>query len=350
MVDLNVFLKEILIQAQNQSNNYWIKKLLYTDYNRAHLAIMVEPYLSLLLQGKKTIESRFSQKRMMPFHQVNKGDIIILKKSGGAIVGAFEALETYFFEPKSESDMLTIKAEYNQRLCGSDEFWMNKMNSHYATLIEVGNLLKLTPIKVSFKNRRAWIVGSDLQECPTVLCVSGEIASGKTYIAKKLAEVLSCDRYSVSDFLKMLAVKQGQKNISREVLQELGREQINNGWKTFCKDFLDFTKWDNKGFLIIDGIRHAEFLQSLSDLVRPWGRVVSIFVEADTMVRNERLEIRGEVIGDSKHVAEGNLLILKENSDIIVLNNESDSDTTVANTVSLIFDIQLREVSYGLFR
>ena len=63
---------------------------------------MVEPYLSLLLEGEKTMESRFSQKMIQPFHQVSKGDIIILKKSGGDIVGVFEAKDVHYFELKSE--------------------------------------------------------------------------------------------------------------------------------------------------------------------------------------------------------------------------------------------------------
>ena len=79
MIDINIFLNDILKQAQKQNNDYWIKKLLHIHFHRIHLAIMVEPYLSLILQGIKTMESRFSQKMMQPFHRVSKGDIIILK-------------------------------------------------------------------------------------------------------------------------------------------------------------------------------------------------------------------------------------------------------------------------------
>ncbi len=37
---------------------------------RAHLAVMHEPYLSYVLEGRKTIESRFSRHRVAPFDQV----------------------------------------------------------------------------------------------------------------------------------------------------------------------------------------------------------------------------------------------------------------------------------------
>lgn len=159
MIDINIFLNDIFEQAQKQNNDYWTTKLLHTHFNQVHLAIMVEPYLSLLLQGKKTMESRFSQKKTQPFHRVSKGDIVILKKSGGDIVGVFEAKDIHYFELKSEEDIKAIRNEYNQQLCCSDKFWNSKMKSHYATLIDVGQLMRLTPIQVSFKNRLSWISG-----------------------------------------------------------------------------------------------------------------------------------------------------------------------------------------------
>ena len=129
---------------------------------------MVKPYLSLLLQGKKTMESRFSKKMMQPFRRVSKGDIIILKKSGGNIVDVFEAKGVHYFELRSEEDIKAIKDEYNQRLCCSDEFWISKMKSHYATLIDVGQLMRLAPIQASFKNRLSWISGKEVQSYPAI--------------------------------------------------------------------------------------------------------------------------------------------------------------------------------------
>ena len=52
-----------------------------------HLAIFVEPYLELVLAGKKTIESRFSANRCPPYNAVKKGDLLLLKRSGGPVVG-----------------------------------------------------------------------------------------------------------------------------------------------------------------------------------------------------------------------------------------------------------------------
>ena len=180
LIDINIFLRDIFEQAQTQNNDYWVKKLLHIHFNRAHLAIMVEPYRSLLLEGEKTMESRFSQKMIHPFHRVSKGDIIILKKSGGDIVGVFEAKDVHYFELKSEQDVEAIKNEYNQQICCPDEFWDSKMNSRYATLIDVGHLMKLAPIRVSFPNRRSWISGEEVQHDPAIpsMCRKGPSSSG----------------------------------------------------------------------------------------------------------------------------------------------------------------------------
>ena len=54
-----------------------------------HLAVLVQPYLDFILDGQKTIESRFSIRPIPPYRRVESGDIVLLKASGGPIVGAF---------------------------------------------------------------------------------------------------------------------------------------------------------------------------------------------------------------------------------------------------------------------
>ncbi|MDR1559203.1 MAG: hypothetical protein LBS84_05800 [Clostridiales bacterium] len=102
MINVNIFLPDVFEQAKTQNNQYWVDKLTRDDFIRAHLAVLVESNLSLLLNGGKTIESRFSLRKIALFHQVSKGDVILLKKSGGAVTGVFEALEIHYFEPRSD--------------------------------------------------------------------------------------------------------------------------------------------------------------------------------------------------------------------------------------------------------
>ena len=47
-----------------------------------HIAVFAEPFISLVLEGRKTIESRFGRTRCAPFDQVRAGDIIMMAASG----------------------------------------------------------------------------------------------------------------------------------------------------------------------------------------------------------------------------------------------------------------------------
>src|SRR5713226_860390 len=72
-----------------------------------HLAVLVEPYLQYILDGKKTVESRFSSRRSTPYRRVRRGDIILLKRAAGPVVGLCQVSEVWFYrlEPKSWQDI-----------------------------------------------------------------------------------------------------------------------------------------------------------------------------------------------------------------------------------------------------
>lgn len=123
-----------------------------------HLAVMVEPYLRFLLNGTKTVESRFSANRCAPYEQVNKGDIILLKKSGGAVVGICQASQRWFYRLDANS-WRTIKQEFTDYLGIQDpDFWKDRASASYATLIKVRHVRSITPIRVEKRDRRGWVV------------------------------------------------------------------------------------------------------------------------------------------------------------------------------------------------
>ncbi len=66
-----------------------------------HLAVLTEPFCSLLLDGAKTIESRFSRVRCAPYGTLAEGDIVVVKKTGGPVTGAFQAgtVRSYHLTP-----------------------------------------------------------------------------------------------------------------------------------------------------------------------------------------------------------------------------------------------------------
>lgn len=121
-----------------------------------HLGIFCEPYLTYMLEGKKTIESRFSKNKIIPYNQITKNDIVIIKKSSGNILGFFTIKDVLFFNLNITS-IDEIKLKYSKQLCVNETFWINKKNSNYATLIIIDNLIKLKPFHINKKGMQSWI-------------------------------------------------------------------------------------------------------------------------------------------------------------------------------------------------
>ncbi len=121
-----------------------------------HLGIFTEPYLSLMLNGKKTIESRFSKRKMLPYDKITKDDIVIIKKSSGNVVGYFTIEDIKFFDLNTIA-ITEIKKLYNKELCVSENFWLEKQNSNYETLIFIKEIHLLEPFKINKKGMSTWL-------------------------------------------------------------------------------------------------------------------------------------------------------------------------------------------------
>jgi hypothetical protein len=123
-----------------------------------HLAILNQPYLDRILEGKKTIESRFTLNRVAPYNIVQPGDVLFLKESAGNIKGIITVKDVSYFgnllPGQAESLILLNQAA----LTVDDSFIKRKGNSRYATLIHVGDIMTIEPLAVAKRDRRAWVV------------------------------------------------------------------------------------------------------------------------------------------------------------------------------------------------
>lgn len=326
MQDQQQILRNLFERLMSAGVLYWVEKLRDLPPDKIHMALMVEPYLSYILSGEKTIESRFSMKKISPWHRVAKGDAIILKRSGGAIVGIFEASEVQFLQIESEDDLPKIRRQFNKQLCIEDDFWNQKKNSKYATLISISNLCTFLPIPLHSKNRQSWIdFGCPQLELSKpccrkyaeVICIAGKAGAGKTTVANYLKEQYQCQRYSVSDFLKAELKRRGASEMSRSALQDLGEEYICSGWDHFCHDFMNFVRWDKQNLLIIDGVRHTGFLRALSSWTYPVP-VCCICLSANAETIASHIQNRGSETIDRSRLAEGDQLELERDADLVI--------------------------------
>jgi len=122
-----------------------------------HLAIFVEPYLTAVLEGKKTIESRFAVTRRPPYHCIVPDDYIILKKSGGPVMGLAIAKSANFYR-LSPAILAELRQKFAKELFAQeDDFWADRADKQYATLIELGNTTPINPITIYKRDRQGWV-------------------------------------------------------------------------------------------------------------------------------------------------------------------------------------------------
>lgn len=141
---------------KNLENQLLPKELNEIKNTQLHLGIFTEPYLTYMLDGKKTIESRFSKNKIQPYDQISKNDIVIVKKSSGNVMAYFTIKEVLFFN-LNETPIGRIKLKYSKELCVDEDFWISKSNSNYATLLIIDEIVKLNPFHIDKKGMQTWI-------------------------------------------------------------------------------------------------------------------------------------------------------------------------------------------------
>ncbi|WP_339734801.1 hypothetical protein [uncultured Gimesia sp.] len=123
-----------------------------------HIAVFSEPFLSYVIEGKKTIESRFSINNCAPYGKVKKGDSVLIKEVGGPIIGICFVEHVWSYELDS-STLDEIRNQFARALCiEEDQFWQTKSAAAYATLMSLSNICTLKPIDIDKQDQRGWVV------------------------------------------------------------------------------------------------------------------------------------------------------------------------------------------------
>jgi hypothetical protein len=142
------------------SNDHkWVGILTSIDaLNQVHLAVFVEPYLSYIANGSKTIETRFSKNRIAPFETIEKGDIVLLKRSGGGIAGVCLVEKVWFYN-LTPGSLKEIKNRFGKGICPADSaFWDDRRDAAYCSLIWVTAYKPLDDLPFQKSDRRGWVV------------------------------------------------------------------------------------------------------------------------------------------------------------------------------------------------
>jgi hypothetical protein len=281
------------VQSAVRDDPFWESYLchLISQHGALHVAIFMEPYLQFILDGRKTIESRFSARRRAPYECIQRGDVVLLKRSGGPIVGISQIADVWFYglDPLS---WRAIREEFTEALCAQDpSFWEQRQHASFATLMRLQRVRALSPIACAKRDRRGWVVlrhphgEPPLRKAtrPMVLVFAGRLASGKSTLSAGVAGALGWPYVSFGEYVRQVARSRGL-DWSRHVLQELGAALIGQDCEGFCRAVLGQTDWDPGQPLVIDGLRHVEAVDVLRQLVAP-STLLLIFITVNEPAR-----------------------------------------------------------------
>ncbi len=123
-----------------------------------HLVILKKPFLDLILTGRKTIESRLYRTKHKWLAQVSAGDKLFLKASSGPVMATATVAAVKHFDNLTARRVAELKQQYNHHIAGDEQYWQDKMNSHFGVLLWLKDAQQIPPMMITKADWRAWVV------------------------------------------------------------------------------------------------------------------------------------------------------------------------------------------------
>ncbi len=119
---------------------------------KRHLAIFSKEEIKQIFSGQKSIDIRFSKKKIPPFGVISIGDLVYIKPPGQDIVGQFKIKKVISFEGLDGEDLKFIKTSYGEK--------PKNQEAKFAAVIFMSEIEQFitSPIKISKKDSRGWVV------------------------------------------------------------------------------------------------------------------------------------------------------------------------------------------------
>ena len=153
-----------LLKRSTDGHQFWgryLEKLSVSEPSpfSVHLAVLLEPYLQYILDGTKTVESRFSKNRIAPYNKVKPGDVVLLKKVSARSISGVCVVRNVWFYRLNPDTWSQIRDGFSQALRADDpSFWERRAAAQFATLMRIAEVHPLPPIEVPKRDRRGWVI------------------------------------------------------------------------------------------------------------------------------------------------------------------------------------------------
>jgi ASC-1-like (ASCH) protein len=135
-----------------------------------HLVILKKPYIDAILAGRKTVESRFYQTKHKWLSQISAGDKLFLKASSGPVMATATVADVKLFDNLTPRQIAELKKQYNQHIIGDEQYWQDKMNSHFGVLLWLKDVRQITPRCITKYDWRAWVVLTKAEHFGLLTC------------------------------------------------------------------------------------------------------------------------------------------------------------------------------------
>ena len=138
-----------------------------------HLAIMESKlaFIPKILDGRKTIESRWYKIRRAPWGKIKRNDVVYFKNSGKLATTKATVTRVVEYNNLTNREIKRILGEHWKRLGipkeGLSDFYKRVENKNYCILMFLKNPQKVTPFKVNkrgFGTMASWICVEDINK------------------------------------------------------------------------------------------------------------------------------------------------------------------------------------------
>lgn len=138
-----------------------------------HVVIMKKQWglVPKILEGKKTVESRWYKHKRAPWNKINPGDILYFKDSGEKVSLKARVTQVDQYEIQSNEEALITMQKYSLEDLGTEKIDSEIIdyisNKKYAIFVHLNNVEKIEPFainKTGFGIQAAWITVNSVDD------------------------------------------------------------------------------------------------------------------------------------------------------------------------------------------
>ncbi len=134
-----------------------------------HVAILAAKWklLEKILDGEKTIESRWYVHKTNPWNNIRAGDVVYFKETGKQIEAKAVAKKVLFFDKLNDRKINETLKKYGRRIGISKENSKFYSGKNYCILVFLKNVERVAPFQIDkrgFGNAVAWLTVQNINK------------------------------------------------------------------------------------------------------------------------------------------------------------------------------------------